>query len=150
MNILAINGSPKGKRSNTWRLTSAFLQGIATQEEHTRGKHQRSKLSASVRLPSSPAWAVFRAGERRRGSAAFTTICRGLSINSVGRCCCLELSSVLLWVARFTENPHRPPASYVSSVHEHRNGKRRTSFSLRHEWQTHRGYFYVRFLYREG
>ena len=38
MNILAINGSPKGKRSNTWRLTSAFLQGIATQEEHTRGQ----------------------------------------------------------------------------------------------------------------
>ena len=36
MNILAINGSPKGKRSNTWRLTSAFLQGIATHEERTR------------------------------------------------------------------------------------------------------------------
>lgn len=36
MNILAINGSPKGKRSNTWRLTSAFLQGIAKQEERTR------------------------------------------------------------------------------------------------------------------
>ena len=38
MNILAINGSPKGKRSNTWRLTSAFLQGIATYEERTRGQ----------------------------------------------------------------------------------------------------------------
>lgn len=38
MNILAINGSPKGKRSNTWRLTSAFLQGIATQEECTHGQ----------------------------------------------------------------------------------------------------------------
>ena len=35
MNILAINGSPKGKRSNTWRLTSAFLDGITTQEEST-------------------------------------------------------------------------------------------------------------------
>ncbi len=33
MNILAINGSPKGERSNTWRLTSAFLQGIAAGEE---------------------------------------------------------------------------------------------------------------------
>ena len=38
MNILAINGSPKGKRSNTWRLTSAFLQGVATQEECTHGQ----------------------------------------------------------------------------------------------------------------
>lgn len=35
MNILAINGSPKGKRSNTWRLTSAFLDGITAQEEST-------------------------------------------------------------------------------------------------------------------
>lgn len=34
MKILAINGSPKGKRSNTWRLTSAFLEGITIQEEN--------------------------------------------------------------------------------------------------------------------
>lgn len=36
MNILAINGSPKGKRSNTWRLTSAFIEGIIAQEESGR------------------------------------------------------------------------------------------------------------------
>lgn len=36
MNILAINGSPKGKRSNTWRLTSAFLEGIVAHEENGR------------------------------------------------------------------------------------------------------------------
>lgn len=34
MKILAINGSPKGKRSNTWRLTSVFLEGITIQEEN--------------------------------------------------------------------------------------------------------------------
>lgn len=28
MNILVINGSPKGERSNTLRLTNAFLEGI--------------------------------------------------------------------------------------------------------------------------
>ena len=38
MNILAINGSPKRERSNTWRLTSAFLQGIASQEKSARGR----------------------------------------------------------------------------------------------------------------
>lgn len=38
MRILAINGSPKGERSNTWRLTSAFLQGIAAQEENAHGQ----------------------------------------------------------------------------------------------------------------
>lgn len=33
MNILVINGSPKGGRSNTFRLTTAFLEGIAQQEK---------------------------------------------------------------------------------------------------------------------
>lgn len=33
MNILVINGSPKGKRSNTYRLTTAFLEGIAEKAE---------------------------------------------------------------------------------------------------------------------
>ena len=31
MNILVINGSPKGARSNTWQLTQAFLAGISRQ-----------------------------------------------------------------------------------------------------------------------
>ena len=38
MNILAINGSPKGERSNTWRLTSAFLRGITAREESACGQ----------------------------------------------------------------------------------------------------------------
>ena len=28
MNILVINGSPKGKRSNTYRMTQAFVEGM--------------------------------------------------------------------------------------------------------------------------
>ena len=32
MNILVINGSPKGERSNTWRLTRAFLEGMSVHE----------------------------------------------------------------------------------------------------------------------
>lgn len=31
MNILVLNGSPKGERSNTYRLTGAFLEGICEQ-----------------------------------------------------------------------------------------------------------------------
>lgn len=42
MKILAINGSPKGKRSNTWRLTCAFLEGITIQEEN--GGAQASEI----------------------------------------------------------------------------------------------------------
>lgn len=37
MNVLVINGSPKDKRSNTYRLTSAFLEGMGQREvrEHS-------------------------------------------------------------------------------------------------------------------
>lgn len=35
MNILVINGSPKGTRSNTYRLTKAFLEGIAENDCET-------------------------------------------------------------------------------------------------------------------
>ena len=38
MRILAINGSPKGKQSNTWRLTSSFIDGITAQEEDAHGQ----------------------------------------------------------------------------------------------------------------
>lgn len=33
MNILVINGSPKGERSNSYKLTKAFLEGIILQEQ---------------------------------------------------------------------------------------------------------------------
>lgn len=33
MNVLVINGSPKGKRSNTYQLTQAFLQGLSSNKE---------------------------------------------------------------------------------------------------------------------
>ncbi|MDR3123305.1 MAG: NAD(P)H-dependent oxidoreductase, partial [Treponema sp.] len=34
MNILVINGSPKGEKSNTLKLTTAFIDGI-----HKAGNH---------------------------------------------------------------------------------------------------------------
>lgn len=41
MNILLINGSPKGKRSNTYRLASAFLEGMkGTGASEAFGEHK--------------------------------------------------------------------------------------------------------------
>ncbi len=30
MNILIINGSPRGKNSNTWQITQAFVEGLSS------------------------------------------------------------------------------------------------------------------------
>lgn len=35
MNILVINGSPKGVRSNSLRLANAFVKGICRKKEET-------------------------------------------------------------------------------------------------------------------
>lgn len=35
MNVLVINGSPKGERSNTYRLTSAFIEGMVSCGQHS-------------------------------------------------------------------------------------------------------------------
>ncbi len=34
MNVLVINGSPKGKASNTMKLTNALLEGIAENKDN--------------------------------------------------------------------------------------------------------------------
>ena len=74
MKILAINGSPKGNRSNTWRLTIAFLEGITIQEEND-GAQAPEIETLNI---------VSHVGARRQGSVASTTICRELSIKSCG------------------------------------------------------------------
>lgn len=40
MNILIINGSPKGKESNTYKLTNAFLEGMETGLQDARQNHE--------------------------------------------------------------------------------------------------------------
>ena len=35
MNVVALNGSPRGKNSNTWKITEAFLEGLESAGEHT-------------------------------------------------------------------------------------------------------------------
>lgn len=40
MNILIINGSPKGKGSNTYRLTNAFLEGMKTGLQDSGQNHE--------------------------------------------------------------------------------------------------------------
>ena len=59
MNILAINGSPKGTRSNTWRLTSAFLDGIVAQEENGRKQAPEIEILSVSALDIKPCLGCF-------------------------------------------------------------------------------------------
>ena len=59
MNILAINGSPKGERSNTWRLTSAFLRGITAREESACGQTPAVETLHVAKLDIKPCLGCF-------------------------------------------------------------------------------------------
>ncbi|MCC8157722.1 MAG: flavodoxin family protein [Phascolarctobacterium sp.] len=49
MNVLVLNGSPKGKRSNTYQLTSAFLEGIS-QKTKEQGNTAPEILELDINL----------------------------------------------------------------------------------------------------
>ena len=68
MNILAINGSPKGERSNTWRLTSAFLRGIATREESACGQTPAIETLYVAKLDIKPCLGCFSCWSKTPGT----------------------------------------------------------------------------------
>lgn len=68
MKVLVLNGSPKGERSNTYRLTGAFLEGLR-QVQQTEVEVLRSESCIFCR-----AGAALPAGARRRESAFCRTI----------------------------------------------------------------------------
>ena len=63
MNILVINGSPKGKRSNTVKLTEAFLAGL----NHNSDNEVRRLDVCQMNIGSCKG--CFRAGKRLREAA---------------------------------------------------------------------------------
>lgn len=68
MNILAINGSPKGERSNTWRLTSAFLRGIAAREEGACGHTPAVDTLHAAKLDIKPCLGCFSCWSKTPGT----------------------------------------------------------------------------------
>lgn len=56
MNLLVINGSPKGSRSNTYRLTTAFIEGIKQREEVTVKDFTVSRLNIKPCLGCFSCW----------------------------------------------------------------------------------------------
>ena len=73
MNILLINGSPKGERSNTLRLADAFWRESAV---HSKTACLKSKGLILSRWISTPALGAFPVGKPLPENAAFTMICR--------------------------------------------------------------------------
>lgn len=68
MNILAINGSPKGERSNTWRLTSAFLRGITAREERACGQTPAVETLHVAKLDIKPCLGCFSCWSKTPGT----------------------------------------------------------------------------------
>ena len=68
MNILTINGSPKGERSNTWRLTSAFLRGIAAREESACGQTLAVETLIVAKLNIKPCLGCFSCWSKTPGT----------------------------------------------------------------------------------
>ena len=68
MNILTINGSPKGERSNTWRLTSAFLRGIAAREESACGQTPAIETLIVAKLNIKPCLGCFSCWSKTPGT----------------------------------------------------------------------------------
>lgn len=68
MNILAINGSPKGERSNTWRLTSAFLEGIGAHEKSARSQAPSIEILSIGNLDIKPCLGCFSCWSKTPGT----------------------------------------------------------------------------------
>ena len=56
MNILLINGSPKGKRSNTYKLATSFIEGIKEKEEVVLEEISVNKLEINPCLGCFSCW----------------------------------------------------------------------------------------------
>ena len=78
MRILAINGSPKGERSNTWRLTSAFLQGIAAQEENAHGQAPAIETLSVAALDIKPCRGCFSCWSKTPGKCCIRDDMQGV------------------------------------------------------------------------
>lgn len=59
MKILVLNGSPKGKGSNTYRLTEAFLEGICTAEEASGNPAPQTEILEVSKLNIKPCLGCF-------------------------------------------------------------------------------------------
>ena len=152
MKILAINGSPKGKRSNTWRLTSAFLEGITIQEENDGAQAPEIETLNIGSLNIKPCLGCFSCWSKTPGKCCIHDDMQGV-IDKI------LWADVVVWSFPLyyfglpgqlkTLIDRQLPMS-LPFMSSRQDGKRRASFSLRYERQANRGYFHVRLLHCPG
>ena len=67
MNILVINGSPKGEKSNTYRLTRAFLDGVSAREESNGNQKPEIEVLEINKLNIRPCLGCFSCWNKTQG-----------------------------------------------------------------------------------
>ena len=148
MKILAINGSPKGNRSNTWRLTSAFLEGISAKEESSGSRAPEIETLNIGSLNIKPCLGCFSCWSKTPGECCIHDDMQGVISK-------ILWADVVVWSFPLyyfglpgqlkTLIDRQLPMSLPFMCTETESGG--ASFSLRYEWQEHRGYFHVRLLH---
>ncbi len=93
MNILIVNGSPRGAKSNSMKLTEAFIHGM----EEILTIH--TDILTISQLDIKPCIGCFSCWKNTPGKCCISDDMAMIIENYYRRCCCIQLSTLLFRTA---------------------------------------------------